>query len=650
MNLVSSLERQNFGRNLLSQLVAVRSYAETKSNGRKETHAENVERVIGMHTKRFGQFEDEIRDAFQYVHDLKVMPSMRNMQFAGYAIERSHARNYNCCATNITSHADFADILWLSMNGCGVGFSVQQRHISNLPVVTYGNPSETMLIPDSKEGWADSIKRLLANPRVRFDYSLIRLEGAPLSTGGTASGPKPLRDAHQLIRRILQNASGRKLTSTEVYDIICHQSDAVVVGGVRRAALICLFDAWDSEMLHAKSPQNFNPSPMMGPLKNAQRERSNNSAVILRSDPAAQQIIKAVMEACFDSPFGDPGIYVTNDYDMLVNPCVEIALLDGQCCNLSEINVAACRTAEEFYQAVQAATVIGTLQASLTSFNYIQPKWQRNCEAEALLGVSLTGQAENWGLIGNPEVLRRGAQIMLDTNARWARKIGVNLSARNGCTKPSGSASTYLRTTPGIHGAYDELFVRRMQMERGSPLARYLIDVFGEREPGSNHPIESHNKKEGLIVVGAPHAATNAIIASRESAVDLLNRAHHVKQHWILPSHRAGANSHNVSLTCYYKEDEKNQVIDWMCDHADTVSGVAFFPHFAPGPEMKSVMGHQQTPFESINTVQFNEWCDKFEGIQLDLSEVDFSQEADERTSEPACAGGACDVLMSTTP
>lgn len=621
-------DRNTFGRRLLSELVALRTYAETKSDGRKETHNENVERVIGMHVKRFPKFEDEIRTQFGLVHDLRVLPSMRTMQFAGYAIERSHARNYNCAATNITSFHDIADILWLSMNGCGVGYSVQRRHIRNLPVISGGDREELFIIPDSKEGWADSILCLLRNPMVRFDYSKIRAEGSILSTGGTASGPKPLRDAHQHVRKILQGSVGRQLKTLEVHDIVCHQADAVVVGGVRRAALICLFDHWDTDLLRCKRGDNFTANP--------QRQRANNSAVIERRDPKAEEAIRAVMQECFDSNFGDPGVYVTNNPDWCVNPCNEIALRDGQMCNLSEINVAACESPEAFLRAVEAATVIGTLQASYTDFNYIQSKWRKNCELDALLGVSLTGQAENWGLLSG-SLLRQGAQVMLETNARWSRMIGINQSARNGCTKPSGSASTYLRTTPGIHGAYDEWFLRRMQLDRGSPLARYLIDVFGERAPGEGHPVEASFYNDQLVVVAAPHAAPNAIIAGRERGVDLLNRAYHIKKNWIEPSHRSGDNSHNVSMTCYYREDDKQEITDWMVGHADSVSGVAFFPH--------SGSNHVQTPYQSIESNQFNEWCAKFDGVKLDLNDVNFKQYADLRHAEQACAGGVCEIL-----
>lgn len=636
LSISNEKDRSTFGRRLLSELVALRTYAETKSDGRKETRDENVDRVSTMHIKRFPKYEEQITRYFDLVKRGIVLPSMRTMQFAGYAIERSNARAYNCAFTNITSFRDFADILWASMNGCGVGYSVQWRHIRNLPRITEGEITR-FSIPDSKEGWADSIMMLLVNPSVRFDYSLIRPENAKLSTGGTASGPKPLRDAHELIRKILKDALGRQLTSLEVHDIICHQADAVVVGGVRRAALICLFDPEDSAMLGCKHPSVYKAWGPKHEQKNPQRARANNSAVIQRTDPRADEIARAIMKACYEAG-GEPGMYVTNDPDMGVNPCCEIGLLDGQFCNLSEINAAAIRNEHELFLAVEAATAIGTLQASLTDFHYLQPKWRKNCEAEALLGVSITGQAENWGLLRDGMLLQTAARHALDVNEAWARKIGINPAARLGTTKPSGSASTYLRTTPGIHGAYDELFLRRMSMDRVSPLAQHLIDVYGERDPGANHPVESHAEKSGMIVVAAPHAAPNAIIAGKESALDLLERAMHIRRNWIEPSHRSGANTHNVSLTCYYRENEKLDVTDWVVRNLGSVGGISFFPHSGSDT-------YKQMPYQSINSEEFNQWCQAFEGKKVDLQSIDFTHHEDARQQEAACAGGVCEIL-----
>jgi ribonucleoside-diphosphate reductase alpha chain len=628
-NVLHDTPKHEFGRRLMAELVALRTYAETLPSGRKETHAENVERVIAQHVKRFPRLERDIRRAFGPVLAKRAVPSMRTMQFAGRAIERSHARGYNCAYTAITSFADVADAFWLSMNGCGVGYSVQWRHVGQLPVIQPGDPDQSFVIPDDKEGWADSVKMLLANPKVRFDYSAIRAAGSPLSTGGTASGPKPLRDAHQAMRAILQGAVGRRLKPIEVHDIMCHQSDAVVVGGVRRAALICLFDADDQDMLACKNGDWW--------VQHGQRARANNSAVILRSDPEVVDKIRAVMAACYASQAGEPGLYLTNDLDVGTNPCGEISLQSQGLCNLSEVNVAACRDQDEFDEAVMSATAIGTLQAAYTDFHYLQAKWRKHAEAEALLGVSLTGQAERWDLIGQPDVLRRAGQLALDTNAGWAAMVGINQAARIGTTKPSGSTSTYLATTPGIHGDYGAFYLRRMQIDRDSPLASYLVDRLGCWPACSGNIVEDHFSKAGLIVVTAPHAARpGSIRSSDEPAIQLLERALHIKQNWIKPTHRSGPNTHNVSLTCYYRDHERDAIVDWLVQHRTTVNGIAFLPHDGGT--------YRQAPYEQVSEIDFHRWSNRFQGVELDFQAIDFLGHQDARIGELACQGGICGI------
>lgn len=626
-----ALSSEFSGRRLLSDLVSARTYAETKQNGKKETHDENVERVTNMHVKRFPKFEKEIREAFKSVHDRLVLPSMRTMQFAGSAIERSHARNYNCCATNVTTFRDFADIMWFSMNGCGVGFSVQGHHVEQLPTIHAGDSNQSVRIGDTKEDWASSIVSILENPLVRFDYSDIRPEGAKLSTGGLASGPKPLRDAHEHIRKILLGAVGRKLRPAEVHQIICYQSDAVVVGGVRRTALISLFSFDDNEMMTLKSGHEWRKH-------SKHLENANNSVVLYRNDVDVTEKMRIVMDKCFDGFSGEPGIFMTNDMDLLTNPCGEISLLDGQACNLSEINVAACRTKEEFMRAVRDATIIGTLQASYTDFNYVQSKWRKNCEKEALLGVSLTGQAENWQFLTGA-MLQAGGKFLLETNETWAHKLGINVSARSGCTKPSGSASTYLMTTPGIHGAYDDFFLRRMIIEKNSPLAQHMMDVFGLGEAGEGCIVEQDYKRPGNIQIAAPHAAPDAINAGRESATSQLGRYKHIRDNWIVPTHRSGSNTHNVSMTCTYREEERAPIKEWMSNNIYCISGIAFFPHSG------GTFTATQMPFESITQDDYATWSKKFDGKKLDLTGIDYNAYVDNRIGEVACAGGACLIL-----
>jgi ribonucleoside-diphosphate reductase alpha chain len=615
------------GSRLLRDVVFLRTYAETLPNGKKETIEQTVERVISMHVTKFPHLESEIREAFAQVHAGRSVPSMRCMQFAGYAVSRSEARVFNCSYVPIEAFKDVADTAWLSMNGTGVGFSVQQRHISKLPVISCHDVNEVYSIPDTKEGWADSILALLSNHKAQFDYSKVRKKGELLSTGGTASGPESLQELHGHVRLILQNADGRQLKPLEVHDILCHIGELVRCGGVRRTALISLFDHDNEEMLTCKHGEWY--------VNNKQRQSSNNSAVIDRRDPNYPTHIRKVLKRCFDSQCGEPGIYVTNDLDIGVNPCAEISLRPRQMCNLSEVNVAACQTEEEFYAAVKSAAIIGTLQASYTNFNYIDPRWKQTCDEDALLGVSLTGQSMNQKLL-TADTLRIAAEITKSTNEEWAKKLGINPAARIGCVKPSGTTSVLLGTTSGIHAAHAEYYLRRVRIDTDNPVGKYLANKFGVAEPTTNSIVERDARSSHQIILSVPVANPGAITKDVESSIDLLERVKHIHQHWIKTSHRHGPNTHNVSVTVEYKQHEIPTIADWMVDNAEVYSGVSFFPRFDST--------FVQAPLEAITQEQYNEWVSKFPN-DVDLYSIDFTGAEDTRKAEAACAGGACEIV-----
>ncbi|KAH7824165.1 ribonucleoside-triphosphate reductase [Monocercomonoides exilis] len=454
---------------IMSEIVFYRTYAQTIDPGRKETFEETVQRVENMHISKFPEHFYEIHQVMKFVRDRKVVPSMRSMQYAGRAIEITNARMYNCSFTNIECFRDFADILYLLCCGVGCGFSVQRRHISKLPVISSGT-EETFLIPDSKEGWAESVFHLLLNPQIKFDYSLIRPRGASLSTGGTASGPETLEFMHEEVRKILKNATGRNLHSLEVHDILCLIADLIVSGGCRRSAMISLFDVDDEEMMNCKSGWEwFNTHP--------HRARANNSAVLLRTSPSFLDNLQMCVKKCFENGTGEPGIFLTNDPDYGTNPCAEISLRSKQMCNLTEVNVAACQSKEDFLSAVEAATVIGTIQATYTNFPFVQKEWSENCQKDSLLGVSLTGLAQNWEMISadGGATLEEAATRAKAINEEWARKLGINPASRIGCVKPSGTTSALLGTTSGIHAAHAPYYLRRVRMETDSPLTGKLL-------------------------------------------------------------------------------------------------------------------------------------------------------------------------------
>ena len=617
------------GSRLLSDLVFVRTYSEKQKDGKKERVEQTINRTRDMHCAKYPHLEMAIEEAFRAVHDRLVVPSMRSMQFAGYAINRSNVRIYNCAFTPIESFKDIADATYISMNGAGIGYSVQRRHIEQLPIITDDGLGRCKIVPDTKEGWADSILLLLEQPAVSFDYSEIRAKGASLSTGGTASGPESLKLLHETVRGILLRAVGRRLTSLEVHDVMCHIGDLVYCGGVRRTALISLFDADDQSMLTAKHGDWWKSNP--------QRARANNSAVIDRTSPLAEEQTRHVLKMCFDSNSGEPGIFLTNDPDWGVNPCVEIALRPRQFCNLTEINAAACNTEEDFLRAAHVAAIIGTLQASYTDFNYIDPRWKENCELDALLGVSITGQAERPDLLTD-SLLKRAADVMKVTNEMWAGLIGINVAARIGCTKPSGSTSAWLGTTSGIHAAHDDYYLRRVRVDKDAngPIVKYLTDIFGLGEPNSRSVVERDAYSDDVVVVSVPICKQGAVKRGQETAIELMERAKRVFNSWISASHRSGANRHNVSLTVTYRPEEVSGIVEWIVANREFFTGISLLP-FDGG-------SYQQSPFESISEAEYKEWVDRYPS-GIDLFSLDYSDQEDARKGELACAGGACEIF-----
>lgn len=524
----------------------------------------------------------------------------------------------NCAYTTIESFKDFAEIFYILMCGTGMGYSVRKRHIEKLPEISSGRP-QGFIIPDSKEGWADSVAKLLANPRIRFDYSLIRKKGEPLSTGGTASGPEALQTLHARMKSILSKAVGRQLTSLECHDIVCMIADGVVVGGVRRAALIVLFDSHDEAMLTCKHGNWWETAPW--------RARANNSACLNRNSPTANQEFEKVMDACFNSGSGEPGVYWSNNDDWGTNPCVEIALRSKQMCNLTEVNLAACSSLEDVVRAVHAAAVLGTLQAAYVDFPYIDKRWSDNCREEALLGVSLTGQAQRWDYICHGPTTKYLASVAVAVNKRWAGKLKIHPSNRITCTKPSGTASAYFGSTSGIHAAHSDYYIRRVRIDTDHPVAEYLTTVLPAEF------IEKDVFNPDNWVVSIPIKMSGAITREQESATTLMDRSKHMARNWVAPGHIEGENAHNISMTVSFKPDEVESVKAWMWDNREYYNGISLLPY--------SDSSYQQMPFEEISSSQYRTLISKFP--EISLSEVNYGKRDDDRQAEAACAGGSCE-------
>lgn len=596
---------------------------------RRETWQELVDRNKDMHIRKYPLLKDEIERTYKMVYDKKVLPSMRSMQFAGKPIDVSPNRIYNCAYMPINHIDSFAETMFLLLGGTGVGYSVQKHHIDQLPEIRIpnGNRKRRFLIGDSIEGWADAVKVLIkaymgnSTSTPVFDFTDIRPKGAQLITsGGKAPGPQPLKDCIHNLRKILDSKeSGDKLTPIEVHDMVCHIADAVLAGGIRRAALISLFSADDEEMLASKAGTWWENNP--------QRGRANNSAVLLRHR-VSESFFKEIWKRIELSGAGEPGIYLTNDKDWGTNPCVEIALRPNQFCNLCEVNASDIQTQEELDQRVRAASFIGTLQAGYTDFHYLRDVWKRTTEKDALIGVSMTGIGS--GVVTQFD-LTKAAQIVKQENQRVANLIGINEAARTTAIKPAGTTSLTLGTSSGIHAWHNDYYLRRIRVGKNEAIYKYLIE---------NHPEileDDYSRPHDIAVIAIPQKAPQDAIIRTESAFDLLERIRKVSEEWIKPGHRAGQNTHNVSATVSLKQEEWDLAGEWMWKNRKSYNGLAVLPY--------SDHTYKQAPFEDITEQEYYRLEKTLHSI--DLSKVIETDDNTDLSGEIACAGanGSCEVV-----
>jgi len=578
-----------------------------------------------MHIRKFPNLEQEIRDAYKLVYDKKVLPSMRSLQFAGKPIEISPNRIYNCAYLPIDDWRAFGEVMFLLLGGTGVGYSVQKHHVEELPEIRKPNAERTrrFLIADSIEGWADAIKMLMKSyfyggSRLEFDFSDIRPKGARLVTsGGKAPGPQPLKEALVKIEGILSpKQDGEKLRPIEVHDIVCHIADAVLAGGIRRAALISLFNADDSEMISCKSGSWWENNP--------QRGRANNSAVLLRHK-ITKEFFMDLWKRIEASGAGEPGIYLSNDKDWGTNPCCEIALRPFQFCNLCEVNVSDIESQEDFDNRVKVASLIGTIQAAYTDFHYLRPVWQRTTEKDALIGVSMTG-------IGSGTVLKydmkSAAKIVKAENARVAEILGINASARTTTVKPAGTTSLTLGTSSGIHAWHNDYYVRRVRVGKNEAIYTYLSIYHPELIE------DEYFRPHDTAVISVPQKAPVDAILRNESPIQLLERVKRVHNEWIKPGHRSGANTHNVSATVSIRSHEWHSVGEWMWENRDAYNGLSVLPYDGGT--------YIQAPFEDCTKERYEEMLKSLTNV--DLSRVVELDDNTDLSGELACAGGACEI------
>lgn len=611
---------------ILSDVIIFQKYAKyIKALNRRETWQELCYRNRDMHIRKYPALEKEITVVYdEFVVPKKVLPSMRSMQFGGNPIELNNTRIFNCAYAPVDHPVIFAEAMELLLGGTGFGYSVQTHHIEKLPMIVGVNTTKTrrFLVGDSIEGWADAIKVLLKaytcnKSYPEFDYRDIRPKGAELITaGGKAPGPDPLRVCVEQLRAILNGAIGRKLTSIECHDMMCHIADAVLSGGIRRAAMIAFFDHTDMDMISCKSGPWWELNP--------QRGRANNSAVLERSS-ITQQEFNGLWTRIEESGSGEPGVYFTNDKNVLSNPCVEATLQPFQFCNLTELNVSDIVSQEDFNARAKAAAFIGTLQAGYTNFHYLRSIWKETTEKEALLGVGMTGIASGVVLKLN---MSEAATCVVDENKRVAGLIGINVAARTTLTKPSGTSSIVVGSASGVHAWHNEFYIRRVRVGKNEPLYTYIKNNF------PNHIEDCKFKPHLEAVMSFPQRAPAGAIMRTESAIHLLNRVRKISREWILPGHNSGIQRHNVSCTVSLKTKEWETVGKWLWENRNDYNGVAVLPYDGGT--------YVQAPFEDCTEETYNEMMVGLHDI--DLTKVFEAVDNTSHTLEAACAGGQCEV------
>jgi ribonucleoside-diphosphate reductase alpha chain len=615
----------NIEQDILSELTVYMKYSKyVPELKRRETWIELVNRNKEMHQEKFPQLKDEIENAYKLVYDKKVLPSMRSLQFAGRPIELNNSRIFNCSFLPIDDMRAFSEIMFLLLSGCGVGYSVQTHHVDKLPEITIPVKTKRYLVGDSIEGWADAVRMLCkayftGGALPIFDFRDIRPKGAQLITvGGKAPGPEPLKEVLFQLQKIFdRKKNGEKLTSLEAHDMACHIADAVLSGGIRRAALISLFDLDDEDMLTCKFGEWWEQNP--------QRGRANNSAMILRHKITEEEFFK-LWKKIELSNSGEPGIYLSNDKEWGTNPCCEIALRPFQFCNLCEVNVSNVESQEDLNERVRVGAFIGTLQAAYTDFHYLRDIWRKTTEKDALLGVGMTGIGS--GAVLNYD-LKKAADLAKEENARVAEVIGINKAARVTTVKPSGTSSLVLGTSSGIHAWHNDYYVRTIRVGKNEAIYTHLA---------INHPelVEDDFFKPTIqAVISVPQSAPEGSIIRTEDVMDMLERVKKFNIEWVKKGHRKGANTNNVSATVSIKEDEWEKVGRWMWENKETFNGLSVLPYFGGS--------YTQAPFQDCTKEQFDEMVKHLHGV--DLSKV---IEFDDNTAlmdQVACSSGQCEIV-----
>jgi ribonucleoside-diphosphate reductase alpha chain len=603
---------------------------------RRETWEETVQRYVDFWVNR-GQLDKKTaKRLYNGIHSLKVMPSMRCMMTAGEALDKDNVAGFNCSYLHIDSPRSFDELMYVLMCGTGVGFSVERNFINKLPMVaeSFHKTDSVIVVSDSKIGWASAFRELIAmlyaGKVPQWDVSKVRPAGARLKTfGGRASGPEPLVDLFNFCIEVFTKATGRKLTSIECHDICCKIADIVVVGGVRRSALISLSNLSDPRMAKAK----------MGDWWRSEgHRRLANNSVAYTEKPDFESFLSE-MQNMYESKAGERGIFSRvaaqkiaarngrrdAEQDFGTNPCSEIILRSNQFCNLSEVVVRANDTKATLKEKVELAAIIGTLQATLTDFRYLRKLWQRNTEEEALLGLSLTGIMDHKVLsndTASAKWLEDLKDVAIKTNKAWANKLGINQSVAITCVKPSGTVSQLVDSASGIHPRFSKHYIRRVRSDAKDPLAQFMS--------AGGFPVEQDIMSPASLVYSFPvKSPETSVTVKQVGAMEQLKLWKAYQNHWC---------EHKPSITVYYTDDEFLEVAQWIWNNFDLCSGISLLP--------VSDHVYQQAPYEDISEDKYQELVQQMP-VGVNWNDLEHFEQEDNTTGsqELACVGGACEIV-----
>ena len=610
-----------------------------ESENRRESWDETVNRLVAYYSNQCGLSGDDwasVRDElFHAIHSLEVMPSMRALMTAGPALDRNNLCSYNCAYVTVNDPKVFDEVLYVLMCGTGVGYSVEEKYVQRLPEIasSFEESPVVLYVGDSKEGWAKSFRELISllydGKIPQWDVSRVRPAGARLRTfGGRASGPGPLVDLFNFTVRIFQGAAGRRLNSLECHDILCKVGDVVVVGGVRRSAMISLSDVNDDRLRSAKTGfwwKDF-----------SYRALANNSAVYDKDVDTG--VFLREWTALYESRAGERGFFSRyackkiaernsrrdSSHEFGTNPCSEIILRPFQLCNLTEVIVRANDTPYTLREKVRKATILGTIQSSFTNFKYVRKIWKDNCDEERLLGVSLTGILDNPGLMLDPSLLTFLKETAVKTNKEWAEKLGIPQSTAVTCVKPSGTVSQLVDSSSGLHARHSQYYLRTVRGDNKDPLTTFLKSSGIYYEPCEMKPDNT------TIFYFPKKSPEGSITRDKLSALGSLEIWDMLQEYWC---------EHKPSATIYVREHEWMDTGAWVYENMNKLSGVSFLPYDGGS--------YKQAPYQELTQEEYEKWVREHPTPEIDWADLSLFEKNDSTTGsqEFACTGSSCEIV-----